>query len=356
MSVLSTCINAHLSGKKIVFFGAGNEGSSSFLRLQNAGSLVSYFVDNAPVKQNTRLYGIPVYHPDKLKEEKIEDVQVIITVVDYSGPTKQLLEMGFEDVYVSTFKDSNEKVSAVEVMENFADVINSLDTASVMSLLTDDYSKGIYKRIINKYKRGNPDFHDVFTPEPMYFNDIFLNEMLPDEVYVDAGVHTVHTVVDFVFYTNGKYKKIYAFEPDKVSYTLLKRDISDIRGVELYKYGLSNFDGEVLFDAKGNGASGIVNSGNAENAVKISVVSLDAFLKESPTFIKMDIEGAEYDALLGASNIIKNHKPKLAISLYHRPDDLVRIPLLIHKLVPEYKFYLRHHMTNHFETVLYAKI
>ena len=362
MSVLSTCINAYLQKKKIVFFGAGLEGSASFLRLQNAGSLVAYFVDNAPGKQGSKLYDIPIYHPDKLTQENKDELQIIITAVDYLGAAKQLFAMGFKDIYASTFKDANEKICGIDSnMEGFCrntETLTPLNTDKVRNLFYDEISKDVFTKIIDKYNQGNSDFSDVYSRETMYFNDLFLNDMIQDEVYVDAGVHTVHTIIDFIFFTKGQYKKIYAFEPDAVSYSLLSKDIPYIKNVVLTECGLSDNDGEVFFDARGNGSSEIIaDEKNAAGEVsKIKVVKLDTFLQEVPTFIKMDIEGAEYAALVGASETIKKHKPKLAISLYHKASDLIEIPLLLHNLVPEYKFYLKHHMTNNYETVLYAKI
>jgi hypothetical protein len=85
-------------------------------------------------------------------------------------------------------------------------------------------------------------------------------------------------------------------------------------------------------------------------------VKLDTYVKEPVTFIKMDIEGGEYNALVGAREIIREQKPKLAISVYHRDDDLIKIPLLIHEMLPEYRFYLRHHTPFNVDTVLYAKL
>ena len=70
----------------------------------------------------------------------------------------------------------------------------------------------------------------------------------------------------------------------------------------------------------------------------------------------MDIEGAEQNALEGAKDIILRNKPKLAICLYHKPEDLWEIPLYIHSLVPEYKIYIRHHSHTNEETVMYAHI
>jgi hypothetical protein len=94
-----------------------------------------------------------------------------------------------------------------------------------------------------------------------------------------------------------------------------------------------------------------------EGNSSINTVKLDDALKDEPvSFIKMDVEGSESNALLGAEEIIKNLKPKLAISVYHKDDDLAKIPLLIHEIVPEYKFYLRHHTSAPVDTILYAKV
>ena len=82
---------------------------------------------------------------------------------------------------------------------------------------------------------------------------------------------------------------------------------------------------------------------DATAADNIETVILDDFLHgERVTFIKMDIEGAELDALRGASRIIKEQKPKLAISIYHRLEDIIEIPKLIISLRPDYRLYVNH--------------
>ena len=88
--------------------------------------------------------------------------------------------------------------------------------------------------------------------------------------------------------------------------------------------------------------------------MEISTVRMDDVIKEPVTFIKMDIEGSEYRALLGARNIIESYKPKLAISIYHKSEDIWQLPQLILEMNSEYKLYLRHYSTAAAETVMYA--
>lgn len=91
------------------------------------------------------------------------------------------------------------------------------------------------------------------------------------------------------------------------------------------------------------------------NFKSIQIKKLDDFLpNEQITFLKMDIEGAEINALIGAQELIKTQKPKLAICTYHLPEHFFDIPFYIKSLVPEYKIYIRHHTNTMFETVCYA--
>ena len=89
---------------------------------------------------------------------------------------------------------------------------------------------------------------------------------------------------------------------------------------------------------------------------QLDCVALDEVIRESVSLIKMDIEGREMKALAGAKTLITTYKPKLAICIYHKYEDLWEIPEYIHSLVPEYKFYIRHHGPFYTDTVLYATV
>lgn len=91
------------------------------------------------------------------------------------------------------------------------------------------------------------------------------------------------------------------------------------------------------------------------SSLEVSVVSLDTvILNSSPNYIKMDIEGSEKEAIIGAKNTIQKYKPNLAICLYHKPEDLWEIPLLINQIEPSYDMYIRVHEDMCLSTVLYC--
>jgi hypothetical protein len=110
--------------------------------------------------------------------------------------------------------------------------------------------------------------------------------------------------------------------------------------------------GTVHFDVQGAASSSVSESGGVE----VHCETLDTLLEgEAATFIKMDIEGAELEALEGAAGQIRAHRPTLAISAYHRQGHLWQVPMAIHALCPEYDFYLRRHSPEILdELVLYA--
>jgi hypothetical protein len=73
-----------------------------------------------------------------------------------------------------------------------------------------------------------------------------------------------------------------------------------------------------------------------------------------PTYMNMDVEGCELEAIHGASHTIKRYKPDLAICVYHKVDHLWRLPLLISSMSSDYRFYLRNYTGYPAETVLYC--
>jgi len=186
-----------------------------------------------------------------------------------------------------------------------------------------------------------------------YFDLPVLKEkQTENEVFVDGGSFDGRTSVAFKDWCNGNYKKVYAFEPDPNNQVKCKQLLSENckNRYEIIPTGLWNEKTELCFEAISNGSSKVAEGGS----IRINVACLDDMISDEVTFIKLDVEGSEYQAILGAQKTIKKYKPKLAISIYHKPEDIWELPELILSLNKNYRFYLRHYSTAASETVLYA--
>jgi FkbM family methyltransferase len=177
-------------------------------------------------------------------------------------------------------------------------------------------------------------------------------DLSPEEVFVDAGSFDGKTAGYFMEWCNRQYEKIWLFEPDKKNQEkcIMTMQAEGCKNYKVIKKGLWDREEVLRFQCSFNGSSKIEETGEFE----IEVVSLDEIIKEKVTFIKMDIEGSEYQALSGAGRIIKQHKPKLAISVYHKSEDIWKLPELILELNDEYKIFFRHYSVAAAETVVYA--
>ena len=211
-----------------------------------------------------------------------------------------------------------------------------------------------------------PVIHKTLT-EHRYFE---LSESLFNgKAFIDAGCYDLETSICFADWCGKKYSKIIAFEPDPKNFQKCC-DIAKGAGlrIELLSSGLSEKSGEKTFSARSASGSRIVGDeampadGKRRNTgsevIQIKTAALDDVATETEVgFIKMDIEGAELDALYGAKNTIVRDKPLLAVCVYHKSGDILAIMDYLHCVLPEYRFKLRHYNGAGVvgsETVLYA--
>ncbi len=219
-------------------------------------------------------------------------------------------------------------------------------------IATSNYFDEVYS-----FVSKNMDASNIYTAEFFYDKDYYFvaDIMKPqcDEIFVDGGAYNGQTSLDFVTWCNGEYKKIYVFEPDIDKIPEVKSSLSSLNNVEFFKLGLWDEQCTLEFDCIEGGSSRIAEG---TGKLKVNVDTIDNICKDGVTFIKLDIEGAELNALKGAKEAIKKYKPKLAICLYHKPEDIFEIPMYIKSLVPEYKIYIRHHSSSMIDTILYAVV
>lgn len=215
-------------------------------------------------------------------------------------------------------------------------------------MMSDKISKQVLLDVLRFRLTANPEY---MTEYEVRLNDQYFEEFMgyTDEVFVDAGGYNGDTTEEFINrYPN--YKKVYLFEPSQKNLSTARQRLSGRRDIHFRSVGLSDVSGTLSFNADAGSASA-VTTGFGES---ISVVTLDEELSnETISFIKMDLEGWEMNALRGAENTIKNCKPKLAIAVYHSAKDFREVPQYLLNLNPNYKIYLRHYTQGWSETIMY---
>lgn len=193
--------------------------------------------------------------------------------------------------------------------------------------------------------------------EDKQYYDVFF-EPYKEETVIDGGCFRCDTIQRFIDWNNELgYEKIISFEPDRVNYNICKNIIGKRgwKNVELINAGLSDRDMESKMISNGDDTSYVSLNETGNEVVKL--YALDSIMKErggAVSFIKLDVEGFELETLKGASKIIREDHPRMAISLYHKVEDLEEIPKYILGLSPDYKFYLRIYSNAYLEIVLYA--
>ncbi len=182
---------------------------------------------------------------------------------------------------------------------------------------------------------------------------------LPGDIAIDGGACFGETALAFAS-TIGDQGHVYSFDMTPRNIAMARRNFARNPGlgerITLIEAPLSAAAGQEIGFCD-LGAASHVTSGDP-NAARAITESIDHFVASRALprvdFIKMDIEGAEFDALTGAQQTIREWRPRLAISVYHRHDDLVRIPALLVSLEPRYDLYLEHYTIDVGETILYA--
>lgn len=179
------------------------------------------------------------------------------------------------------------------------------------------------------------------------------------DIVIDAGSCMGDTAVLFSAEV-GENGFVHSFDLSPLHLAMTQYNIDNNNFTDRFKmvgFGLSNQSNgmEVKPDTQDNVVDPSLSLHLQNN---LPTIQLDEYVAQQSLdkvdFIKMDIEGAELMALEGAVNTIKNHKPKLAISLYHKFDDYLAIPHFLATEFPFYDLYLDHYTLSDQETILYA--
>lgn len=251
--------------------------------------------------------------------------------------------------YCDLLREASELISVPQfVKESREDIKNNWKNwQRLYNALADAESKQVLDDILSYRLTGDSFYMAKYAVrfKDQYFEP-FLN--LQNEVFVDAGGFDGDTTEEFCK-RYPDYKKVYIFEPSSTNIAKAKKRLANFREINFLELGISDMVGTLWFDPDAGSASSVSESGTC----KIEVTTLDQQIEEPITFLKMDLEGWENNALAGARQHILNDHPKLAISVYHHPSDFWQVFEYVLQLRSDYKVYLRHYTEGWSETVMY---
>lgn len=221
----------------------------------------------------------------------------------------------------------------------------------IIEEFADEKSKKAYRNIWfyrNSHERKY--LRDIVDKKQYFDKDLIIFDT--EEIFVDCGAYKGDTVKEFKRHLpDGKYKAIYAFEPDKWNYQRLLNCIHDKQKDHVYNLGTWNGKGKMRF--RGNTEEACMIAEDGESVIYTDTID-DIVLDRYCTYIKMDVEGAELNSLKGAKKTITKSHPRLAISIYHSDSDMLEIVEYLMREYPFYKFFVRHYTYFAADTVLYA--
>jgi FkbM family methyltransferase len=340
----------------LLLFGAGQLGKITLDNLQRIGQRPLAFADNNPALAGTKLNGVPILFPADAAAQ-FPAALFVITVYTNEPVRRQLEEMKREFItfaelawcYPETFLP---RVGLELPHKIFAE---AADVRAAFHLWADEASRREYLGQIAWRSTLAPS---VLPPhsrvEETYFpSDLF--DLAPDEVLVDCGAFDGDSIRAFLQRTGNSFKAAVALEPDPVTRMRFEkwRDTlpsGQASRIHLLPYATGNRRETLSFHSTGTAASAIGSGG-----LEVESLPLDeSVAKFAPSFIKMDIEGAEPATVQGSRRIVREQKPILAVCLYHAQEHLWQIPLLIKSLNPSYQLFLRRYSDECWELVCYA--
>jgi FkbM family methyltransferase len=354
-------------GRPIVLMGAGGLGRRTLAGLRAAGVEPLAFADNAAARQGTTIDGVRVLSPADAAREFASRAAFVVTIWGAGSPHRfgdsraQLAALGCDIVVpfpVLCWAHPAELLPHYlqdephHVLEQAADVRRAFD------VWEDDASRAEY--VAQVRFRLDADFDGLAHPvgHPQYFPpDLYAWSR--SEWIVDGGAYDGDSIRELVRLHGDAFAHVLALEPDPVNFERLRATVAALPLATRVKIAceplaLASVPGTLHIAATGTAASATATAATGAS-VAVHAEPLDTILAgQSPTLVKLDIEGAEPDALAGARRTIMAHGPIVAVCVYHRQDHLWRIPLLLREWRSDYAFFLRPHNEEGWDLVCYA--
>lgn len=340
-----------------VLFGSGRLGQITLAGLRKVGIEPLAFADNNPELWNTSVAGLKVLSPQDAVSQFSQKAIFVITVYTSQPVWEQLKSLGLKAFSFAElawhYPQALSPHGGVELPGKI--FAQAEEVRKTFHLWADETSRREFLGQLLWQTSLDRSILPTHLPQnEIYFADELLVP-LENEVFVDCGAFDGDSIQEYLSRRANSFEKIYAVEPDPANCKALEARVASLPfetggKIHIIQSAVGSKREMVTFNATGTAGSSIGNG-----SFEVQCAPLDQLIGDAkPTFIKMDIEGAEPDALLGARQIIERDTPVLAICLYHAQEHLWQIPLLIESLSDQYLFYLRRYSDECWEIVLYA--
>lgn len=354
-----------LQDRELIIYGKGKETTAICEKYK-----VKYIVDKDDELCDITVGNVRVYSPDKLYSENSDNVIILICAANKNAYEITDTLSGIDDFAIFYWNVLNNEFKN-EISNELYDCDEQI--YNIKKRLYDDYSRKVLQEVVNRRIAGIYSGYDdlkvkgeiqyIFPPALFSKNEGAL---------LDCGGYIGDSVDRFVNILGNDLNKIYSFEALQQNISALEKKKNEVSEkwngeIIIVPFALADKRKTIPFCEVEEGGGSFspdfrcttrFKCANPVNMFDVEAVKIDDIIKETETirYIKMDIEGAEYEALIGAEKTIKREKPGLAISIYHNAKDYYRLAELIINYVPEYKLAVRHHKAKHVDTVLYAWI
>jgi FkbM family methyltransferase len=348
-------IGNQITNPEICLYGLGSTGEYVLACLKKAGLKVGFVIDQKLAGSIRN--GTPILSLADAKKHPLHRFECIITLHNHYVNLKEV----YENLEQAGFFRVSSIVNIRRLVPDF-NLPNGywLDFAfdlkseaeklnAARRLLCDEKSRNIFDQIINFRSSGSflfypmPSLTDEYAPNdlPRFKSPLNL---------IDCGACT-GAAIKKLENAGYAFDKIMAFEPDPQNYKKLLRNDTEAT-LKVFLPLASHSQDTILRYISHKGMASRVDEGGDLQVRASKIDSIQVGF--CPNLIKLDVEGAEFVTLVGASGTIENHRPNLCVSVYHRPFDIFEIPLLVEGWGLGYKFYLRVHEHNSFGVVLYC--
>jgi FkbM family methyltransferase len=343
------------AGKPAWIFGTGQFGRDLCDALQNIGHPVAGFVETKPLA--SEVMGLPVLGWPKWAASHAA-APLCVGIFNRGMPLDQLealaRQSGAQDVFLpwDLYRMLKPQMGWRFWLSEPERILDQTDAlASALDCMDDAVSQRCLLDIAT-FRLGLKTTYGSFQhAENQYFNPLTLSGFQGKTLrFVDGGAYNGDTYLELCGMT--EVESAYLFEPDVANFAQLTRQVVRTgRKAQCLPLGLADSYRILSFNA-GSGEGAAINENGTAH---IAVTALDDVLAgHTVDFIKLDVEGAELQVLQGARKLIERSRPVLALSLYHCPQDLWELPLVLANLCDDYRFHVRQHYFNSFDSVLYA--